>query len=91
MRGGTGYPASMWNVILIAFAGLAVVGSLVLGWPILVAILILLVLVGAWAATGVLQRARRKPDAPGADASGISAVRDPAEAGPSETPRATHR
>jgi membrane protein implicated in regulation of membrane protease activity len=80
----------MWNVVLIALAALAVGGSLVLGWPILVAILIFLALVGAWAATGAVQRAGRKPDAPGADApAGISEVRDPSEAGPSETPHAT--
>ena len=79
----------MWTVFLIAFAALAVVGSLVLGWPILVAILIVLAVVGAWAATGVLQRARRKPDAPGSNATGISEVRDPSEAGPSETPTST--
>ena len=81
----------MWSVFLIVFAALAVVGSLLLGWPILVAILILLVLVGAWAATGAIQRARRKPNAPGTNVSGISEVRDPSEAGPSETPRATHQ
>ena len=79
----------MWSVVLIAFAALAVVGSLVLGWPILVAVLIVLALVRAWAAMSALQRAGRKPNAPGTNATGISEVRDPSEAGPSETPTST--
>jgi hypothetical protein len=81
----------MWNVFLIAFAALAVVGSLLLGWPIVVAILILVAVAGVWAATGALQGAARKPGPPTTPPGqrGISDVRDASEAGPAETPSST--
>ena len=91
MASETGYPASMWNVVLIGFAALAVVGSLLLGWPIVIAILIAVVVVGVWAATGALQGARGKPSPPGTaqEQREISEVRDYSEAGPAETPSST--
>jgi hypothetical protein len=81
----------MWTAFLIAFAALAIVGSLLLGWPILVAVVIALVLGGIGASGAAIRAAREKPGVPGGDsrARDISQVRDHTEAGPSETPHAT--
>ena len=87
-----GYPSSMWTAFLIAFAALAVVGSLALGWPIIIAVLIALIAVGFWGVAAVFHRAREKPGPPTPGSSrprDISEVRDPAEAGPAETPHST--
>ena len=79
----------MWGVIVLAFAVLAVVASLLLGWPIIVAGLIAVVATGAFGIAAAGRAAREKPAAPATGSSRprhISEVRDASEAGPSEIP-----
>jgi hypothetical protein len=84
MRGG------VWGVFLIAFAALAILASLVLGWPILVALIIAAIVATVGGGGALMRRAREKPGPPTSDrARAVSEVREPSEAAAAETPRST--
>ena len=80
----------MWGVFLFPLAALALVGSLLLGFPIIAALVIALIAGGAWVGAALVRRVDAKPGPPGSSRpEHASGVQDVADAGPAETPSTT--